>query len=828
MKVQKCLVIVFAIIFRYAIVLANGPSFAYTEQGTFATTASKTGTQRVCVIAATAKDDWVEGTTHYPMPAWLIDNFIMPWEQPLSNMDLPQWQYSITNYFNTVSMGDYNVVGKVNENNNGEFFVSDNLISSYISLRTFEEEILEKADALIDFADYDSDGDGKVDLCYLVLPRNPIDKKWPNNREIQGQTFGFSYYETNDDAICGGKVSIELDHTFEVGSTLQTGFNLGQLTLISTHEHGHLLSLDDWYDTGGFSGFAENFHNLYAASAVLGMYSRMQTGMPATQPMPYSSAELVTELGWGNVDTIWENDQSQVLGDFLETGDILVIPIMEDDRVPPFDEQDFDEYFVLSAHLKSHPTRSYWEGETEGSGLLIWHVYKTWNAGWSWLQANYSELEKRYDLECANGKWDLEGFEGPEPGSSPKHPDDPRPEYGWDRLDLNCGWAPATGWNNLYGGTWSNEDDYFYDGWRTAMHSLTNPSSDAYNLDAWEDFIYPAGQYGSWIWKAKDNSMPDDPINPETYTDNIEGGYRQNIATHISFEGIQKVNDHQMQLCIRRSRIWSDIPTVTDRTSQRKFIYDGSYYHFIYPSKGYIYYTKSDDPSRRWFTGTLLGNGTQPALALNRNSGVNRPMAVWNDKGDIMFSYFDGSTWSTPVDLNLPGVPGPVAMDYYWNSSADQKVHIAYITRDAGVDKVQHAYFTAGNPSGRVIETVDNLTANDQIINGVSILVNQDNHDVHIAYGGYKNTLCLSLYAKKTGSTWSTPLPLDAPYPQSHLVPFLDREGSDLRVVYNNNQSIWLKHNRFDMGSKTADRCQLRRRQLRPSDGWQLCYLDPI
>jgi len=769
-----------------------GVSFAEIPPEAFPITytASKIGIQRACVIAATVKEDWDQGTTEFPMPDWLTDNLIMPLEQPLSNMDLPQWQYSITNYYNTVSMGAYNVVGKVNENNGGEYFVGDQYYASqYTTVKSFEEDILAKADAVIDFADYDGDGNGVVDLCYIVLPRVP--KEWPDGKEMKGWTFGFPFsggYPTQDDAVCGGKVKISGSNTFEVGSTQQACFNLGSLEDISTHEHGHLLSLDDWYDNGGFSGYAENFHNLYAASAVLGMYSRMQTGTPSTKPMPYSSAELVTELGWGDVDTIWENDQSQVIGDYLETGDIIVIPVSTGQHEPALEGQPFDEYFVLSAHLKSHPTRSYWEGETEGTGMLIWHVYKSWEAGWG--GPNFSELKKRYDLECAGGKWDLEGYKGAvdptAPGAQPCHPDDPRPEFGWDRLELNGNWLPAQVWSDSFGGTWSNEDDYFYDGWRTAMHTLTNPSSDAYNFEAWENFIYPAGEWSNVHWKAKDNSDAGDP------NDDIEGGYRQNIATHISFEGINQINEHEMELCIRRSRIWSDIALVTDRTSQRKFLYDGEYYHFIYPSKGYIYYTTSDDPSRRWFTGTILGNGTQPALALNRNSGVNRPIAVWNDDGDVMFSYFDGSQWSTPVDLNLPGVPGPVAIDYYYGT-VNQQVHIAYITRDAGVDKVQHAYFGAGNPSGRVIETVDNLTANDQIMNGVSIVVNQDNHDVHIAYGGYKSAACLSLYAKKTGSTWGIPQNLDVPYPQTHLAPFLDREGNDLRVVYNNNMSIWLR-----------------------------------
>lgn len=417
------------------------------------------GEIKMLVIAASCPEDIANGWITLEMPTWLTDSFIASTQALINNN---QCKWSMSNFWYAASHGVFKVVGDVNPGNNGNFFVSDQTLDNY-TREEYMEHILTKADQVIDFSDYDGDGDGHVDYAIMIYPRTPNVKyqNWPEGKSCWGVS-SFGGYMFLD--------GVWVDRGHRCGCTIDSfqdtlgnwydvpNFALNPHVALNIHEEGHtILGLYDWYDLGD---------NMYARSYPLGWYSVMQNaGQPHTAM--FCAAELAEKApaSWTNVIEVDENSQNNQLFDMLSpNGQILKIPVA------------CREAFYVSAHMQNS-SYSHWEELMGGleivgtdttprasTGVLIWHVCERFDYT---SGSDCSELALKYDLECAEGKWDLEGFQGYYPDSNPVNPDNPRPELGWDRLNLCTAWGYHDWPDPSYGyGEPTNPNDFWKSGYK--------------------------------------------------------------------------------------------------------------------------------------------------------------------------------------------------------------------------------------------------------------------------------------------------------------------------------------------------------------------------
>ncbi|NIR44734.1 MAG: M6 family metalloprotease domain-containing protein [Gemmatimonadetes bacterium] len=210
----------------------------------------------------------------------------------------------------------------------------------------FIKELLDAADATIDFSVYDGDNDGFVDLIAVLHPLKDgacgSSHIWAH-RGVYSKWKG-SPYATDDD------VAID-DYVIQSAVGGSSGCDSTQTMAIGTmaHELGHgILNLPDLYDTGD-------------SSEGIGWWGLMGSGNWNTQDSPaHLSAWSKDEVGWIAVDTI-----SLAAG----TGARSLRPIVSGDTALRINLEGTSEYFLLE---NRHRIGS--DANLAGEGLAIWHV----------------------------------------------------------------------------------------------------------------------------------------------------------------------------------------------------------------------------------------------------------------------------------------------------------------------------------------------------------------------------------------------------------------------------------------------------------------------
>lgn len=158
---------------------------------------------------------------------------------------------SLTDYYNEISYGSFEVTGTTygwyTADNNMEYYVANNNGEGDFpnNVEGFIVNILNKADAGIDFSLYDNDGpdgipnsgddDGFVDALGIVFTGfggnygGVTDRIWPHKSSI-------SEYETNDQSVNGGLIKI-LDYM--ICNETDSNQNLEKIGVFA-HEFGHV------------------------------------------------------------------------------------------------------------------------------------------------------------------------------------------------------------------------------------------------------------------------------------------------------------------------------------------------------------------------------------------------------------------------------------------------------------------------------------------------------------------------------------------------------------------------------------------------------------
>lgn len=202
-------------------------------------------------------------------------------------------------------------------------------------------EACQLLDGEINFADYDTDKDGTIDMVLFYYPgHNPAeggaDKNeaiWPHKSTAYGTFDGVKL----GNYFCTSEKRSTIDEMCGIGTT--------------THEFSHSLGLPDTYDTdyeqnGGENGTTE-WYDIMASGPYL---------MDGKCP-PYFNAIERNMLGWMSYPTL-----------LTESGQKSLAPIQEDAAFR-LDSDNEEEFFILE-----YRNGEGWDAGLPDNGLLIYHV----------------------------------------------------------------------------------------------------------------------------------------------------------------------------------------------------------------------------------------------------------------------------------------------------------------------------------------------------------------------------------------------------------------------------------------------------------------------
>lgn len=244
------------------------------------------------------------------------------------------------------------------------------------------EAIIESCKALdseINFADYDTDGDGKVDNIYFFYAGNG-QADTPNGTELiwpHSWYLGESGWKQTlildgkqiDRYTCSNELRYKSD-----GSKVPTGIG----TFV--HEFGHVLGLADHYDTSyGMLTFG------------LGSWDTMASGSynnDMNTPPTFSAFERA-ELGWLDyTDLNIDADSINVLPNLADCNKAYRVKV---------DGTNDNEYFIMENRQKKD-----WDKYLPGHGMLLWHIDMDEEA-WKNNRVNTDMTHQRVDIVEVDG-----------------------------------------------------------------------------------------------------------------------------------------------------------------------------------------------------------------------------------------------------------------------------------------------------------------------------------------------------------------------------------------------------------------------------------------
>ena len=243
--------------------------------------------------------------------------------------------------------------------------------SAVAALQTGLTQALKKIDVTVDWRQYDSDGDGYVDLMLFIHaapggecgprpPSIPANHLWAHRFELR------TPYVTHSVNSAGVRIKVR-DYILQSGLGGESTCDSTQIMPIGTvaHETGHGLGLPDLYDVSGKTEGIGEFGLMSSGSYTSGYSpSRME-------------AWSLNDLGWVTIAPL------------LNAGQYSFGPAPTSDTafyVPVEGPNPRGEYFLLenrqavqsdSAMIHYHCRISVYPGPAPGScggGLLIWHV----------------------------------------------------------------------------------------------------------------------------------------------------------------------------------------------------------------------------------------------------------------------------------------------------------------------------------------------------------------------------------------------------------------------------------------------------------------------
>lgn len=264
---------------------------------------------------------------------------------------------SATDYYDEVSFGNLALAGTVSG-----WLTADNARAYYgyssgdQRAAILAKEAAQKADATIDYSQFDDNGDGYVDM-FTVIHSGFGMEETGNGADIWSHSWSFTYagigaYTTDDPWPGHTGEYIKIDD-YTIDPERSNSSNNGTMVCIGVfcHEWGHALGLPDLYDTD-YSGSGAGAWCTMAAGSWGGDLS--SPWKPA-----HMCAWAKADMGWITPTVINENNTDTVQA--AETNPDAYQ--LWTDGTPG------NEYFLIENRQKTN-----FDATLFNSGLLIWHV----------------------------------------------------------------------------------------------------------------------------------------------------------------------------------------------------------------------------------------------------------------------------------------------------------------------------------------------------------------------------------------------------------------------------------------------------------------------
>ena len=330
---------------------------------------------------------------------------------------------SMYDYFRDQSRGEFllnfDIAGPVTVSKDFEYYGTNDSQGYDVHPGEMVIEALKLADSIVDYSDYDWNGDGTVEQIYVVYAGQgeadggTEDAVWPHE---------FTLYEAYLGGDGSGQQTIDgvKINTYACGSELD---GLGRVAGIGTmcHEFSHCLGYPDFYDVD-YSGGQGMFE-----------WDLMDTGSyngGGYRPAGFTSYERWF-AGWLEPTELTETTTVNNLADLQNGGGSYII----------YNKGYRKEYFLLENRQKKN-----WDAGIPGAGLLILHVdydEKVWNQN----QPNDDPDHQRMTWIPADGEYQQFEYEGQWYCTTDGAADDPFP---YDTVNaFNATTTPAAKFYNL-------------------------------------------------------------------------------------------------------------------------------------------------------------------------------------------------------------------------------------------------------------------------------------------------------------------------------------------------------------------------------------------
>jgi M6 family metalloprotease-like protein len=278
---------------------------------------------------------------------------------------------SAKEYFETQSFGkfspQFDVVGPVRLSNTRAYYGANGSNDNDVRPARMIVDACNKVKSTVDFSDYDSNNDGKVDIVYCIYAGEgeasggPDESIWPHQWNIVygGESF-------SDDGVSVGK--------YACSNEIMGGQIAGNGTIC--HEFSHCLGLPDFYDTN------------YGGNEGMGYWDLMDSGsyLGDGYTPPCWSAHERTFVGWLT---------PTVVTNALEVSDLQ--PLNEEGKAYQIiNPANSKEYYIIDNRQK----RGFDKGLI-GHGLMVMHIdYNEY--AWSSNGPNNVAGHERCYILCAD------------------------------------------------------------------------------------------------------------------------------------------------------------------------------------------------------------------------------------------------------------------------------------------------------------------------------------------------------------------------------------------------------------------------------------------
>ncbi len=267
---------------------------------------------------------------------------------------------SAFDFYHDNSMGkfspQFDIYGPVTLTNNMAFYGGNDSSGDDVGPRQFASDAAAAAAAAgVDFSQYDEDGDGYIDMIFFYYAGHneaeggPDDSIWPHKWSV---STGASY---------NGKIFSTYACTSELkGSDGTVMCGIGTFA----HEFGHVLGLQDTYDTDGATG---------GRSSGMSKYDIMTSGNYNNEGRtpPFYPAFQRYQLGW--IEPIEINENKEYKLEHIAKNQAYIIPTSVE-----------NEYFMLENRWGANPMTRNWDkyilaDPDDIEGMMITHIDKSNN-----------------------------------------------------------------------------------------------------------------------------------------------------------------------------------------------------------------------------------------------------------------------------------------------------------------------------------------------------------------------------------------------------------------------------------------------------------------